>query len=150
MVGYAIPMSGGAMPVYAGSRRQTGGNLFSTFARFAMPLLKKIMPHLAKLGKRAAQSGITLATGALSDAVSGNVKDIPANLKRRGKIELGNISREYLGTDIINQQTGSGKPINKRKRKEKVIRKRDRPPDLIGPDIFDNAFNRKRLSVHKE
>lgn len=117
MVGHVIPMTGGALPVYAGVQRQMGGNLFSTIKRFALPLLKKLLPHLYKAGQSVARIG----SGVVTDLVTGDGKNIKENLKRRGKEEINKLGRDYLDQDII--QSGSGK--RKRKRAKAINKKRN-------------------------
>ncbi len=106
------------MPVYAGSHRQIGAGIFSTLKRVAMPFLRKLFPHLKKFGNRA----LNVGSGVVKDVMSGNRKDVFKNLKERGRQELGEMSKEYLDEDVLDQ-TGSGRkrkrPINKKKKAKK-------------------------------
>jgi hypothetical protein len=121
---YAVPIcqgGSGGLPIFAGERRQVGGNLFSTIKRIAMPIIRAILPHLKKFGKRAAVSALNVGTGVAGDVIAGNFKDIPSNFRKRGREEINSMSRDYLGTDIMR---GSGKrrrvmkSINKKKKKK--------------------------------
>ena len=139
MVGYAIPMTGGGtLPVYAGVQRQMGGSIFSTIKRFAIPLLKKLMPHPFKAG----QSVARLGSGVVSDLVSGG--NVKANLKRRGREEINKLGRQYIDENII--QSGDGKRRRKSINKMKSRRKLD-PLTYLG--VRKNAV-KHRLSMHKK
>jgi len=148
MVGFAAPiMAGGgqyfaSMPVYAGSRRQMGGGFFGTLKRFAAPILKKLVPHLANVGKRVAKSAINVGKGVVGDVIAGSdFKNIRKNIRKRGRREINAIGNEYIGGDILPQsfdsvnarpatagQVGSGlkrrKTINKVKKSSPVAKKR--------------------------
>jgi hypothetical protein len=140
-MGYAIPITqagGRGMPVYAGERRQMGGNLFGTIKRIALPLLYKLLPVLKTLGKRAASSALSVGSGIAGDMIAGRFKEIPKNIRSRGKYEVNALSRDYLGQNVFQdlpevEQTGSGrrgKTINrkrvKRLKKVPAIQKRRR------------------------
>ena len=123
MVGYAVPhsLSGGQMlpmPVFAGSHRQMGAGIFSTLKRIAIPIFRKLLPHLVKFGSRA----VNVGAGVIKDVVSGNHQNVVKNLKDRSRHELGEMSKEYLDEDVL-AQTGSGRKrkrsINKKKQKNK-------------------------------
>jgi len=128
MVGYSVPMVGGSqqhysMPVYAGSPRQMGAGIFGTLKRTALPILHRLLPFLKRVGKRAAKSALSVGHGVLQDIQSGNVKDIRANIRKRGRAELGELSREYLGHDVLDggeEQQGSGKKRRRRRTKKSI------------------------------
>jgi len=132
MVGYAIPNnsigSHISMPIYAGSPRQMGAGFFGTLKRFAMPILRKLTPHFLKAGKRVAKSALNVGRGVLEDVRNGSFDDIRGNLRKRGRHELGEMSNEYFGEDILPpiEQKGSGRKRSINKKKFYQSRKKNR------------------------
>ena len=107
----------GGMIVFEGSRRQRGGNLFSTIQRVLMPKLKSI-------GKDVAKRGIKVGVNTLKEKLtqkdnSASMKDI---LKRQTAQAMGKAMTDYLGNDDVpmSSQDGAGR---RRRRKRKVINK---------------------------
>ena len=70
-------LSLGGYPVFAGSRRQVGGNIFGSIARFTLPLLKNFgrkvgLPLLKTVGRQA----LGVAANVAADALQGkNAKE---------------------------------------------------------------------------
>lgn len=145
MGGYAIPIvsgqhGGGALPVYSGNRRQVGGNIFSTVARFALPLLHRMLPFLKQLGKRAGKAALNVGTGMATDLFTGNAKQIPELFKNRSRNEVDDIAKDYLGRPIF-QQSGSGKRKRRRgsimKKKKRKAKHASKKRKIEFSDIFD-------------
>lgn len=148
-MGYAIPITQGGghgLPVYAGQRRQVGGSFFSTITRLAIPILKRLLPHLKTLGKRVGASALNIGTGLASDLVSGRAKQIPQNLRKRGRAEINQLAQDYIGQDMFTEnpqtmQSGSGGVKRRKKsinmKRKQVAKKRSRTTAAaIDKDIF--------------
>ena len=65
---------GGGFPVYSGSRRQSGGNIFGALSRMVLPLLRP-------LGKALGRRAIGVASNVALDALNG--KSVGQSFKQR-------------------------------------------------------------------
>lgn len=66
---------GRGLPVYSGSRRQSGGSIFGALGRMILPILRP-------LGKSLAKRAVGVASNVAMDALDG--RKIGESLKRRG------------------------------------------------------------------
>lgn len=101
---YSQPQYGSGLPVYAGARRQSGGGILGSIARFALPILKNV-------GKRA----LGVAAKTVKDVATGK-RGVGEALKRHGKREL---------LDITNLN----KPPPKKRRRKRINKKKK--PDVF-------------------
>lgn len=100
---YASPSySGGAFPVFAGSRRRRGGSILGAIRNFAMPMIRG-------LARKGATQALGLAKDVASDVVSG--RNFKSSLLRHG---LRRVKR--LGTDVLGSAL-SGAASHKRHRR---------------------------------
>ena len=111
----------GGMIVFEGSRRQRGGNLFSTIKRVLIPLGKKLAPTLKSTGKDLARRGVSVGVGALRDKLSSKNVTMKDALRRRATHAMDKAVKHYLGdTDgpdtAFTSQDGAGL---RRKRKRR-------------------------------
>jgi len=67
---YSQPETGGGMPVYAGATRW-GGGIFSSLARFALPLLKRFAGRAVNVAAKTA-SDVIDGRRPIKDALIGN------------------------------------------------------------------------------
>jgi hypothetical protein len=107
---YSTPQEGGLLPVFSGSRRNlTGGGLFSTIARFALPILKTLGRSFLSAGTRGASRYLS-GEEKFIPAMMTEFKDEAVNLAERGVTNIKKRRRR--------RQTGSGKKkvINKKRR----------------------------------
>ena len=134
------------MRVYSGMRRQRGAGFFQTIARFALPILRRILPFLKRaakaVGRRMARGAMNVGSSVADDVMKGNFKNIPKNFKKKSREEVNAISNQYLGQNVFpagddedeggGEQGGSGrrrrrglkrKAINKKKKKSCKKRK---------------------------
>ena len=95
---------GGALPVFSGGRYQRGGGLFSSIARFALPLLKSFGKNMLRHGTRA-----------LANTV-GEVLDDGGNL-RDAALRHGVQAAKSAFSDTVAQR-GSGRKRRKRLRRD--------------------------------
>ena len=118
---------GGFMPVFAGSRRQRGGNVLGALKSFFMPFLRMV-------GRKGAQQAIGLASDVVGDVTSG--KSIKNSIRQRGISHANRLGRDLLSTAVGQLQptvTSKAKatPIRSRKRrvttKAKQSAKRHKP-----------------------
>lgn len=121
-MGYPIPITTqvGRGGMYAGQRRQVGGSFFGTIRRLAIPLLQKLWPSLQSIGKQVGKSALSIGTGLAGDLISGKARQIPQNLRKRGREEINSLTERYVGQKMFDDvpppnQTGSGGRKKKRK-----------------------------------
>ena len=108
---YSQPQLGRGLPVYAGWRRQSGGGILGSIARFAMPILKNV-------GKRA----LNVAAKTAKDVVSGK-RGVGAALKKHGKREAISAIHNLVGTPPSPTKK-SRKVAKRRPKRRKGINKR--------------------------
>lgn len=103
---------GAGFPVFSGSRRQRGGGIFGTLAKFFTPIAKNV-------GKSLLVNGIDLAKNVAHDAMQG--RNIGESLKRRGKasaIRFGkSVARQ--GVKRLSNMIGKGSRQAPRRRKRR-------------------------------
>jgi len=122
---YYLNQAGGAssLPVFRGSPYQKGhglGSLFSSLARFAVPLLKRGAKYL---GRRALQTGVEIARDVVEDK-----QDWREATKRRLK-STANTIMDDVEKKI---QQGGKRPYKKRKKQLKRLKQ---------IDIFDHELS---------
>ena len=91
---------GGGFPVYAGSRRQRGGGILGSLAKFAMPVLGQI-------GKAALGQAVGFAKDVAGDVAAG--RNVRQSLKQRGLRRLKNTALNSLSNI-----TSGGRPAGRR------------------------------------
>ena len=79
---------GAGFPVYSGSRRQRGGSILGSIAKFALPMLKNV-------GRAALGQAVGLAKDVAHDTLSG--QNIRESFKRRGIQRLKKTVTSTLG-----------------------------------------------------
>ena len=111
---------GGGLPVFKGRllhHRQRGFGLFSSIARFVVPIGKKLIKTLAP-------QVISTVTSEVADVVGGK-KSIKSALKSTGKNILSN-SAQVIKKELIKKQSGGTLLNRKRKIKDLTGEKRKR------------------------
>jgi hypothetical protein len=112
-------------PTYKGIRYQRGngiGNIFKKFFRWIVPIVKEhAVPGLKDVAKKVGESVLTGTTNFAKDALDG--KDIKESAKTRFEETKDNLKTMF-----------TGKGINKRKRKRKIIKTLNKK---VKRDIFD-------------
>ena len=98
---------GGGFPVYSGSRRQRGGNIFGALKRLIAPILGNVKNTAVRHAKRQAWN---MAKDVAFDAFRG--RNIGESLKERGIHHA-----KQLGKDVLRDTTRSITRPNLRKRK---------------------------------
>jgi hypothetical protein len=95
---YSRPqVGGGGMPVYTGSVRW-GGGIFSTIARFALPLLKIFAGRAVNVAAKTASDVIDNRRG-FKDALIGNtIQEVRSAIRDRS------INKEGDGADIFSKR----------------------------------------------
>jgi len=138
---YYLNQAGGSssLPVFRGSPYQKGhglGSLFSSLARFAVPLLKRGAKYL---GRRALQTGVDIARDVMEDK-----KDWRAATKHRLK-STANTIMDDVEEKIRRQQGGANKKLyKKRKRLSATTKKKKKKSKRVKRqkqiDIFDDGI----------
>ena len=124
---YASPSYvGSGFPVFAGSRRQRGGNIFGAIARAVLPTLKTVGKRaLSSLGRQ----GIGLAKDVALDAFRG--RNVVDSLKARAPSRVRNVVMEGVKgfTNSLGSPTSAPKPSRKRRNtaKKRPPAKKHRP-----------------------
>lgn len=113
---------GGALPVFSGGRYQRGNGLFSSIARFALPLLKSFGKNMLRHGTRALANTV-------GDAMEegGNLRD--------AALRHGVQAAKNAFTDTVSQRGSGG-----RKRRGKPL---NRARKRLRGDVF-SAINKTR------
>ena len=108
---------GGGFPVFSGSRRQRGGNIFGSIKNFFLPIAKK-------LGRKLFTTGIGLATDIARDAMEG--KSIKNALKERGKTYAKDFGKAAAaeGIGALTNMVGRGRRRARKRVKRAGKRKR--------------------------
>ncbi len=106
----------GGFPVFAGSRRQVGGNIFGSIARFTLPLLKNFgrkvgLPLLKTVGRKA----LGVAANVAADALQG----------RNAKEALKSHARE-AALDTLQSLTLASSSASRRSRTARTKRRKQR------------------------
>lgn len=99
----AIYSGSGAIPYFAGSRRQFGGGIFGSLARFVLPAVKNIiLPNATRALQTLGKSAVNVGKNVAMDVLQGrNVKEAFA---------------DHTKKEALNQLEKHFQP-NKRKRK---------------------------------
>lgn len=105
---------GGALSVYAGSRRQRGGSVLGSLKSFFMPLL-------SKLAKRGAKSAMKVAQNVVGDVIAG--KNIKSSISQHGLNAAKRLGSEMLST-AIGTSISSGKRKLPNKAKQTRLKRR--------------------------
>ena len=117
---------GGSLPVFSGSRRQRGGNIFGALRSFFMPVI-------SALGKKVAKQGAKQAVGLAKDVVKDAFmfKNVNDSVLKHGKKRALDLSRFAAdeGLNSLERMIGSGKrrrrqSLGKRKRRTKKSKPR--------------------------
>lgn len=109
---------GGSYPIFTGSRRQRGGGIFGTLAKFFAPIAKNI-------GKSLLANTVSFAKDVVVDTAKGN--NFKDSLKKHGKrnaIRFGKAAAQQ-GLSRISEMIGTGsRRTPRRLQRRKVTRKR--------------------------
>ncbi len=111
----------GAMPVFSGSRRQTGGSIFGTIKGFLMPVLSSLGKKIAKRGAREA---VGFAKDIASEAFTSkrlNADPVKRFAKKRA-LSFGQFATDE-GLDALQKMIGSGRRGRRRNRRLQPRRK---------------------------
>ena len=79
------------MPVFAGSRRQRGGNILGALKSVFMPILRTV-------GRKGAQAAIGLASDVVADVTSG--KSFKNSIKQRGISHAKRLGKNLLTSAV--------------------------------------------------
>lgn len=121
---------GGMEAVFEGSRRQRGGNIFSSLKRMIVPIgrsvFKSAVPTLKSSGKSLAKVGLKVGLGAVKDKLQNKSTSLGESLKSRTANAIDNAVVNYLGGDATDKpfQSQDGAGFRKRRRS----RLRSAPP----------------------
>ena len=130
-----VQRGGGALPIYAGSRRQRGGSLLGALKSLAMPFVNTIKQNAIRHAK---QQAFGLAKDMAFDAFRG--RNLGDSLKRHG------IRRaKQLGKNVVFDTISTATDPIKRKSKaaaNTISRKRKAATNTI-----KRTFKRRRKSV---
>lgn len=108
---------GAGFPVYAGSRRQRGGNILGALRSFVAPILNS-------LKRKAINESFGLAKGVMLDAVTG--KNVKQSLINRGKKSVRNLGTS-VAKDALQSVSKNFIPTGSQRRTVKK-RRATRPP----------------------
>ena len=131
----ALPLQGGGMIVFEGSRRQRGGNIFSTIRRMVIPLVKSAAPIAKNLGKDIVKRGLRVGVGAIQDKLKNKDMSLGQALKSRSSkaVDRAMVDYKLAGNEDDDDdvpmppQTGKGlRRKRKRRAKSAAPRKRRR------------------------
>ena len=96
---YSRPQLGSGIAIYQGNRRQAGGGIFSSIARFAVPILRKIRDKIF---------GMAPAVGAKAlEVVKNSIDDVRRNNKTSFVEAIRDNARETLRQQGLLPQDGS-------------------------------------------
>jgi hypothetical protein len=112
---YSKPQLGSGIAIYQGHRRQTGGGIFSSIARFAVPILRNIKEKLFRMAPVIRNKAMDIVKDSIEDIQSG---------KRTFVEAFSNNARKALRDQglLPPSQEGSGiNKVTKRRRKSKGI-----------------------------
>ena len=113
---YSRPQLGSGIAIYQGNRRQAGGGIFQSIARFAVPILRKIKDKIF---------GMAPAVGAKAlEVVSNSINDVRRNNKTSFIEALRDNTRDTLRQQgLLPPAAQDGSGINRdRKRRKKARR----------------------------
>jgi hypothetical protein len=109
----------GGMLVYEGSRRQRGGNLFSTIKRMIIPIGRKTAPMLEKAGKDLLKRSLKVGVGTVKDRLTNNSTTLSDSFKKRAASAVDSVAQDYFGIDApdipFTSQDGAG--VRRKRRK---------------------------------
>ena len=106
--------TGAGFPVFSGSRRQRGGNIFGSLAKMVLPALKTAgKTFLRRAGREAIGFAGDLAGSALSGRGLSGVKQ---TLQRQGLKRLSNVGKAALSSALDGFRSSSSSPAPKRRR----------------------------------
>lgn len=121
---YSKPQVGSGIAIFQGNRRQTGGGIFASIQRFAVPILRRIGQRLLSVAPSVGAKAMEVVKDTISDVRSG---------KRLGDSLKSNISNKIQKTlnDYTTDQSGSGKRrrwrrkngINRKRKKKSAVKK---------------------------
>lgn len=116
------------IPIFEGSRRQRGGNLFRTIQRAIIPLGKSMASKagevLKSTGKDLAKRSIKVGVNALKDKLSGSVP-LSSALKQQASKEMEKAVQDYF-PDVENEEDEPDIPFNSQDGAGLLTRKRRR------------------------
>lgn len=117
---------GGGLPIYSGSRRQRGGNVFGALKSFFMPLLGNVKRTAVRHVKRQA---LGLAKDLARDAFSG--RNIGESLKQRGIQRVKQLGKDVLHDTVMTPTTRKA-ATNKRKAAANTVKRPVRKRRRVG------------------
>ena len=163
---HILGQDGAGMSFYEGSRRQRGGNLFSTIKRVVVPLFKRASPALKQAGKEAAKRGLAVSAGAIKDKLQNKNVNFQDALRTRASQAISRAMTD-IGVDdgLALSQDGSGirrrrkrriknyahPPVKRRRPKRKLTRRKSRRRKPLKrlrrkAKSINNVRRRKRVS----
>ena len=126
---YSKPQIGSGIAIFWGSRRQTGGGIFASIQRFAIPILRRIGQKLLSIAPTVGKKAMEVVQDTITDVRSGRKHvggALKSNISKHSKAAL-----QYYGINVPEEeekQTGSGY-----KRKSPRGYKRKSPPKKKTP-----------------
>ena len=130
---YSRPQLGSGIAIYQGNRRQAGGGVFSSIARFAVPIIRKIKEKIL---------GIAPAVGANAlEVVKNSIDDVRRNNKTSFVEALRDNARETLRQQGLLPQDGSGiNSVRRRKRRASVGGKKRKTAAKKRKTVYRDVF----------
>lgn len=120
---YSKPQVGaGGIGIYQGSRRQTGGGIFASIQRFAIPILRRIGEKLISIAPSVGAKALEVVKETLSDVRRG--KRVGAALKSNVANKLQKTMEQHGLISPSNDQEGSGKGRRRSHKKKSHKKKR--------------------------
>ena len=117
---YSRPQVGHGITIYKGNKKQTGGGMFATISRFAIPIMRRIKEVFVPKLKTAA---LEVAKNTLADVVSG--KRVGDAIKSNVAAKVQRVLEQHDIDMDPTPQRGSGyKHKKKRRSKHKTATKR--------------------------
>ena len=144
---YAQPShsSLGGYPIFAGSRRQVGGNIFGSIARFTLPLLKNFgrkvgLPLLKTVGRKA----LGVAANVAADALQGK------NAKEALKSHAREAALDTLHSLPMTSLAASASSTSRRSRGVRTKRRKQKGGGLRSGGVGRSRRQRSRSRVGRK
>ena len=134
---YSRPQVGGSIGIFQGNRKQSGGGIFASIQRFAIPILRR-------LGEKLLNMAPSLGSKAM-EVVKETIGDVRAG-KRLGESLKSNVSNKFQKTlnDFATQQQGSGMLKKRRRRRRQQSKRKSKLHTIAKKSINKSKASKKR------
>ena len=130
---YSKPQLGSGIAIYQGNRRQTGGGIFQSIARFAVPILRTIKNKLLGIAPALGNKAMEVVKDTIEDVQSGKRTFVQA-LRENTRDQLrqhGLLPPAQEGSGI-NMRRGRKRKASTKKRKTPSKAKKIKYRDILG------------------